>query len=147
MSLINELKTKSANAESIKSEVIAEIKTYFDKYLNSDALENYLRACIGKSEIESRKVYMDVQFWEYHDGCTTTNFRCGGRVWYNPETKDGWNSHYYKGVELKTIDQEVGNYLCDRLVSKMNELGFYVASKEHRKSRLGYFEVTFYFGW
>ena len=147
MNLINELKAKSASAENTKSEVIAEIKTYFDKYLKSDALENYLRARIGKSEIENRKVYMGVSFWEYHSGCTTTNFYCGGKAWYNPECEDGWASHYYKGVELRTIDKEIGNYLCDRLTSKMNELGFYVASREYKTSRLGYYEVAFYFGW
>lgn len=147
MSLINELRAKSANAENTKSEVIAEIKTYFDQYLNSDALESYLRKRIGTSEIKERKVYMGVEFWEYHDGCSTTHFHCGGKAWYNPETKDGWSSHYYKGVELKTIDKDVCRYLSSRLVSRMNELGFYVVSREESNSRFGYYDTNFYFGW
>lgn len=147
MNLIIELREKSANAESVKSEVIAEIKNYFDKYLNSDGLENYLRQRIGTTEIKERKVFMLVEFWEYHSGCTTTNFHCGGKTWYNPENKDGWDSHTYKGVELRTIDKEIGNYLSTRLMNRMNELGFYLVSKEDKKNRFGYYDTNFYFGW
>lgn len=147
MSLITELRTKSANAENIRNEIISEIKNYFDKYLNGDGLENYLRSRIGDQEIKERKVYMSVEFWEYHDGCSTTSFRCGGKTWYNPENKDGWASHYYKGVELRTIDKEVGNYLTTRLINKMNELGFHMVSKEDEKNRFEYYSTRFYFGW
>ena len=147
MNLITELRAKSASAETIKNEVIAEIKNAFDKYLNGDGLENYLRKRIGTTEIKERKVFMSVEFWEYHDGCSTTHFHCGGGVWYNPENKDGWKSHDYKGVELRTIDKEIGNYLSARLVSRMNELGFYLVSKEDATSRLGYYHTNFYFGW
>ena len=147
MDFITELKTKSANAENIKSEVIAEIKTYFDKYLNSNELENYLRCTIDESDIKARKTFMAVKFWEHHDGCSTTHLACAGKRWYNPENKDGWDSHRYKGVELRTIDKEIGSYLSTRLVDRMNELGFYLVSKEDRKSRLGYYETHFYFGW
>ena len=147
MNLINELREKSANAEATKSEVIAEIKSSFDKYLNSDRLENYLKRRIGDTEIKERKVFMRVEFWEYHDGCSTTHFHCGGCEWYNPENKQGWKSHTYKGVELRNIDREVCDYLSSRLVSRMNELGFYLVSKDDQKSRLGYYDTHFYFGW
>ena len=56
MSLIAELREKSANAENIKSEVIAEIKAAFDKYINGDRFENHLRNRIGATEIKERKV-------------------------------------------------------------------------------------------
>ena len=147
MNLINELRAKSANAETIKSEVIAEIKNCFDKYLNGDGLETYLRSRIGDTEIKERKVFMMVEFWEYHDGCSTTYFHCGGGVWYNPENKNGWESHRYKGIELITINKEIGDYLSSRLMSRMNELGFYLVSKEDQKSRFGYYNTHFYFGW
>ena len=147
MNLITELREKSAKAEITKSEVIAEIKAAFDRYLNSDELENYLRCKIGKTEIKERKVFMIVEFWEYHSGCSTTQFRCGGYTWYNPENEEGWESHTYKGVELRTIDKEVCNYLSSRLVSRMNELGFYLISKEDQNSRFGYYDTHFYFGW
>ena len=147
MNLINELRAKSANAENAKNEVIAEIKNYFDRYLNSDKLEDYLRRSISASEIEARKTFVFVEFWEYHEGCTTTNFTCAGMRWYNPENTHGWGSHYYKGIELRTIDKEICDYLSERLVTRMNELGFYLVSKEDQKSRFGYYDTHFYFGW
>lgn len=147
MSLISELREKSISAETTKSEVIAEIKNAFDKYLNSDALENYLRKAIGDTEIKTRKVFMKVEFWEYHSGCSTTSFYCGGKYWYNPDNREGWSSHTYKGVELKTINNEIGGYLSERLTSRMNELGFYIISKENQNGRFGYYNTHFYFGW
>ena len=147
MSFVNELRVKSANAENVKNEVIAEIKTYFDRYLNGDGLETYLRQRIDDSDIKARKVFMKVSFWEYHDGCSTTYFHCGGKWWYNPKNKDGWKSHSYKGIELRTINKEIGAYLSKRLVDKMNEMGFYVVSQELKQSRFGYYEVFYYFGW
>ena len=147
MNLIAELKAKSANADSVKREVIEEIKAYFDEYLNGDGLENYLRKRIGTSEIRDRKVYMDVEFWEYHSGCGKTRFSCGGEHWYNSESRDGWNSHNYKGVELRTIDKEVGAYLSAKLEKRMSELGFTLVSKEVDHNRFNYYDIHYYFGW
>lgn len=147
MSFINELREKSAGAEATKNDVIAEIKNSFDQYLNSDRLENYLRNIIGKTEIKERKVFMSVKFWGYHSGCSTTHFHCGGYEWYNPNNREGWSSRSYKGVELNTIDKDVCNYLSSRLVSRMNELGFYLVSQEDQKGRLEYYNRHFYFGW
>lgn len=147
MSLIDELRAKSESAESVRREVVEEIKAYFDKYLRSDELENYLRNKIGKSEIQERKVFMRVEFWEYHDGCSTTYFHCGGCEWYNPKNKDGYESHKYKGVELRTINHEVCGYLSEKLENKMNELGFHIVSKGDKNNRFGYYDTYYYFGW
>ena len=147
MSLIKELRAKSEKVENVKEEIIKEIKAHFDKYLDGDGLENYLQKRIGASEIKARKVFMTVEFWEYHDGCSTTNFYCGGRVWYNPENKHGWESHKYKGIELISINREVCNYLSNKLEKRMCELGFELLSKEDQKSRFGYYDTNYYFGW
>lgn len=147
MNLINELREKSANAENKKNEVIAEIKTCFDKYLNSEQLENHIKRIIGPREINERKVFLMIEFWEYHSGCTTTNFNCAGAVWHNPENREGIQSWEYKGVELRTIDKEIGKYLSQRLINRMNELGFYVISQEYKPNRFNYYETHFYFGW
>lgn len=147
MNLINELRNKSTNVENTKSEVIAEIKNYFDKYLNGDKFEDCLRLMIREDHIKERKVPLFVEFWAYHDGCSTTHFHCCGHNWYNPDNKDGHKSWYYKGIELRTIDREVGEYLSSRLIDRMNELGFYTISKEKLKSSLGYYEMKIYFGW
>jgi hypothetical protein len=147
MNLINELKTKSENAENTKQEIINEIKKYFDEYLDGDKLENYLKQIIGESEINKRQVFMKVEFWGYHDGCSDTHFYCGGKMWYNPENKSGWKSRSYRGVELRTIDEEIGEYLSAKLMDKMEQLGFNVLSSEKQNGRLGYYNKHFYFGW
>lgn len=147
MSLITELKNKSNNADNTKAQVVAEIKQYFDEYLDGTGLENFLRARIGESEIKERKVFMHVKFWEYHAGCSDTHFYCGGKEWRNPENQYDISSWTYKGVELRTIDKEVCEYLTEKLVRKMDELGFTLLFKEQQKSRLEYSDVHFYFGW
>lgn len=146
MSLINELKAKSDNTDNVKREVIEEIQAYFDKYLE-EKLENFLQKRIGDTEIKERKVFMKVEFWAYHSGCSTTNFYCAGKYWYNPEIKDGWKSHDYRGVELRTINEEVCEYLTKQLEKRMCELGFNLLSKEKQKSRMEYHNTHFYFGW
>jgi hypothetical protein len=146
MSLINELKEKSNNADNVKQEIIEEIKNYFDKYLD-EGLENYLKRRIGNDEIKQRKVYMSVAFWGYRDGCSTTSFSCGGEYWYNPEVKDGYKSHYYRSVELRTLDKEVCSYLSSRLEERMCELGFTLVSKERKDCWLNYYDMQYYFGW
>ena len=147
MSLINELRAKSANAEATKSEVVAEIKRAFSSYLDSDDFENYLRRRAGKEEIQKRTLPINIQFWAYHSGCSTTYFNCGGYTWYNPENEEGYPSHSDKRVELVTIQDEICSYISNRLKSKMNELGFYLVSTEDAKGRLNYYHTLFYFGW
>ena len=147
MSLINELREQSNIAENKRAEVVAEIKASFDKILNSERFEEHLKRYIDASDIKARKTFMNVEFWEYHEGCSTTSFRCGGITWYNPENKEGWESHRYKGIELCSINKEVCSYLTSRLMNRMNELGFYLVSKEDKKSRFDYYHTNFYFGW
>ena len=143
MSLINELRVKSYNAENAKQEVIAEIKGYFDKYFEGDGLEQYLRVWIHSGHIEQRQVNLGVSFWEHHDGCSGTNFSCGGGRWMNPDPKS-WR---YKGVELRTIDNDVCDYLLTKLIAKMRELGFHFVSENDCRSRFGYYDKSVYFGW
>lgn len=147
MSLINELKAKSNQADNTKQEIIREIKNYFDEYLNGDQFENFLKANIREDDIKARKKFMQVNFWEYTSGCSTTHFYCGGKYWYNPECKDGWESHYYKGIKLESIHNEICEHLTQKLISRMKELGFDLVSQEDKTSWLKYYERYFYFGW
>jgi len=147
MSLINELRIKSNNADNKKQEVISEIKEYFDNYLNSDQLEKFLRANIKEDDIKARKKLIIIEFWNYASGCSTTSFYCAGLYWYNPENKEGWESHYYKTIELRSIQDDVCDYLEKKLRLKMEDLGFTLLSKEDKKGKLEYFNKHFYFGW
>lgn len=147
MNLINELKEKSNQADNTKQEIVEEIKNYFNEYLDSDQLEKFLKANIREDDIKARKKFMMVEFWEYSSGCSTTNFYCGGKYWFNPENKDGWKSHNYKGIKLETIHKEICNYLTNKLISRMKDLGFNLLSQEDKTSWLGYYDRHFYFGW
>lgn len=144
MSLINELKIKSNNADNVRQEVIGEIKEYFDEYLDGDGLENYLRKNIHKREIEERKVCLMVIFWEYHEACSETHFACGGKSWINPENKYGYS---YKGVNLESVHKEICEYVAARLLKRMKDLGFNFLSQTTRNSRFGYYNTLYYFGW
>ena len=146
MSLINELKVKSNKAEDVKQEIIQEIKKYFDEYLDI-GLEDVLRQNITDSEIRSRQKFLKVEFWEYRSGCSTTSFYCAGKYWYNPENRDGYASHRYKGIELRDISEEIGNYLTVRLQQRMCELGFDVISREEKHTSMRLYNMHFYFGW
>ena len=143
MSLINELKEKSNKVDMTKQEVIAEIKAYFDEYLDSDKLEKWLEKTTTKEEIAERKLLTRVVFWEHHDGCSDTHFACGGKYWYNPE-KYRWD---YKGIKLKDIQMEICTYLREKLIRRMEELGFYLSTEEKQRSRFEYFKTLLYFGW
>ena len=147
MNLIDELKAKSNQADNTKQEIIEEIKNYFDEYLNSERFEKFLKANIREDDIRARRKNLYVEFWEYHSGCTTTNFYCGGKQWFNPECKDGWNSHYYKNIELRTIHDKICQYLTMRLISRMSELGFTVLCKENKMGRMEYYKMSITFGW
>lgn len=147
MNLINELKTKSMNAENARQEVIDEIKKYFDEYLDSDKLENFLKAAINETDIRQRKKFMEVEFWLWRDGCSDTYFYCGGKWWHNPENKSGLKSHSYKGIDLGLVDEEIGEYLSTKLIDKMGKLGFNVLSSERQKNSTGCYDRHFYFGW
>lgn len=147
MSLINELRAKSTEVTNAKAEIVAEIKASFDKFLDGEKFEEHLRKYIDASDIKRGKTFMSVEFWEYHDGCSTTHFSCGGVRWYNPENRDGYESHKYKGIELRSVNKEVGEYLSTKLENRMRELGFEMVSKEPQNSRFGYYDVHYYFGW
>lgn len=147
MSLIDELKAKSNSADMVKQEVITEIIKYFDEYLCGEGLEKYLRKRIGDKEIKERKVFMVVNFWEYHSGCSSTYFHCGGKNWKNPESPEGYKSCEYKGVSLRSINTEICAYMKTKLIKRMKELGFTLVSEEKKTNRFEYYEVHMYFGW
>ena len=147
MSLIDELREKSNKLESTKNDIIAEIKNDFDKYLFSSEFEDYLRSRIGKEEALKRKVGINVEFWAYHSGCSTTHFSCGGYTWYNPENPNDWESHDYKGFALVNFQNDICGYMAAQLRVRMSELGFHQVDNENLSGRLNYYHMYFYYGW
>ena len=147
MSLINKLKAKSCGWQQKREEVIAEIKDWFDKVITKEKIEATLEKYIGKQEIEDRKVSLWVEFWEYHEGCSTTYFRCGGEKWHNPEEEYGYRSHKYKEIELCSINKEVCEYLSAKLIEQIRLLGFSILNKEMKPSRFDYYQEKITIGW
>lgn len=143
MSLINELKEKSNKAYDVRQEVIEEIKEYFDKYLDSDRFENYLKKSIDKDEIAKRTTYLVVRFWEYHVDCSDTHFSCGGKIWYNPKKQ----SHTYKGVNLYDVQNDICKHLETKMIQRMRDLGFNYLGQNMSENRFKYFDSLYYFGW
>lgn len=147
MRLVDELIQKSQKVSEVKQEVIAEIELYFDRYFNSEEFEKSLKGCIRADDIKNRKTGVHIQFWEYHEGCSTTHFQCYTKTWTNPEHSDGRKSHSYKGIDLLDVSEEICLYIKARLLEKMNELGFRYISFEDLSGRLHYYNKIFYFGW
>lgn len=150
MSLIEKLRKQSEEllneTETKKQEVINEIKEHFNKYFNnSKNLEQFVEM-LSEHYIEKRQVPIMTNFWEYHSGCRSTNFYCGGCYWYpnNNEYNSDW---YYKGVYLKEIQFEVCSYLKEIVKQEMLKLGFVLKNETYANSRFGYYENTMYFGW
>ena len=107
-------------------------------------MEKFLEKYITEDDIKERKVFMKVEFWEHHEGCSPTNFHCTGKTWTNPEDERSW---YYKDIKLIDINEEVCNHITKKLIDNMEVLGFNLLSKEKSKSRFDYYHMNFYFGW
>ena len=110
-------------------------------------MELFLRKAINVADIKERKKFIQIKFWQYHEGCSDTYFYCSGLSWENPENKHGIKSWEYKGVKLRDIQDEVCGYLTRTLIDRMEQLGFHIVSNEYKPNRLGYYERHFYFGW
>lgn len=147
MSLINELRGRSNKVDDIRKEVIEEIKSYFDGYLESENFEKNLKKYISQEDIKKREKMLQIQFWAYHSGCSNTYFYCGGKKWTNPENEYGVSSWDYKGISLYSIHDEICSYLENRLIKKMRSLGFSFLRERDDRGRLDYFNVLYYFGW
>ena len=147
MSLVDELKEKSNELYNIKQEIIEEIKEYFDAYLNSNRFEEFLRGKIRDDEIRKREILLSINFWEYHFGRLDTYFACGGKRWCNPENQHNYESIFYRGIRLYDIQKEICNYLEERLMQKMIDLGFSFLRYDKKENVFGYFDIIYYFGW
>ena len=146
MNLVEKLKQQSDNYHETRQTIIKEIKNHFDEYFNSDLLEKYLEKKIHRTEIEQRKVCLSIEFWEYHIDCSDTYFFCAGKKWIHPEEK-GYKSRRYKSIQLNSIQQEICEYLEDRLIEKMKELGFRYLTTACNRNKFEYFDANYYFGW
>ena len=146
MAFIDELKNKSDMYETVEKEVANEIINELRKYFDSGKFEAYLKKWIDATAIKKRECVLLVNFWNYSSGCSDTCFRCGGKVWKNPEGT-GWNSHNYKGISLNDINREVCQVLFSILCSKVERMGFTIKNIENDESWLGYYSRVIRITW
>ena len=146
MAFIDELRNKSDMYETVEKEVINEIIDEFREYFDSGKFEAYLKRWIDVTAIKKRECVLLVNFWKYSSGCSDTCFRCGGKVWKNPEGT-GWNSHNYKGIILYDINREVCQVLFSILCSKVERMGFTIKNIENDEGWLGYYSRVIRITW
>ena len=146
MAFIDELRNKSDMYETVEKEVINEIIDEFREYFDSGKFEAYLKRWIDATAIKKRECVLLVNFWNYSSGCSDTCFRCGGKVWKNPEGT-GWNSHNYKGISLYDINREVCQVLFSILCSKVERMGFTIQNINNNETWLGYYSRVIKITW
>ena len=146
MAFIDELRNKSDMHEAVEKEVVNEIIDDFREYFDSGKFEAYLKTWIDATAIKKRECVLLVNFWNYSSGCSNTCFRCGGKVWKNPEGT-GWNSHNYKGISLYDINREVCQVLFSILCSKVERMGFTIKNIENDEGWLGYYSRVIRITW
>lgn len=119
------LREKTDEINVIKKEVVDEIVDKFNNYLNNGNFENYLKKIITDSDLEKGYKTLYSEFWQYQSGCSGTNFTIAGFKFRNKEVSEySFESNYYKGIELKSIQKEVIDNCLNHLYTKLEEMGF-----------------------
>ena len=87
---------------------------------------------------------LNIEFWNYHSGCSETNFSCGGIKF-----KLDYGKYDYKGIELYDIQHKVCDKLSILLCDKLEELGLTIVSKTRHDNeyRFGYHNEKIIVSW
>ena len=147
-SIIEEIKKTAATEEEKRAAIKEEIVSFFREYLNSEKFTESIKDQCQKAIRRDGHNYtsIDVEFWDWHDGCSATHFSVGSKEWKNPEESDGWGSCTYKGVRLCQLQDDVGPRLTEMTKSKLIELGFKV-SVQDKMGRIGYYHHEITLSW
>ena len=145
MSFIQEIKEIENERKEKENDVINEIVNYFNEKFNDVKYEEYLKKRI-KEEINNSKKHLtlNIEFWNYHSGCSETNFSCGGITF-----KLDYGKYDYKGIELYDIQHKVCDKLSVLLCDKLEELGLTIVSKTRHDNeyRFGYHNEKIIVSW
>ena len=125
MNLAAKLNVERTDLETKMSEVSEEILSYFKEIFESGKFERTLYKNLSDQDKIKRKRTLIVEFWAYSSGCSDTNFWAGFFRWENP-TATGYESYYYKGVDLRNIQRTVGQRLLNLTEYYLKEMGFKV---------------------
>lgn len=147
MTLAERMAQNSNKIQNKHDEVVFEIVNYFERRLKEPSFEEYLtEICTQKDAALKRCTYRWVEFWSYHEGCSSTHFAAPGVKWENPENPNGYQSDYYKGINLIDIQRIVGPKILSLTINRLQELGFSV-SYQSDESWLGYYKQKVTIRW
>lgn len=145
MSFIEDIRNMQNERVNKEELVINEIIKYFEERFDKENYENYLKGRIKDRINESKNtLILYTEFWNYHCGCSNTNFSSGGVVF---ELENGKNE--YKGIELCNIQYKVGEKLSQLLRYKLESLGLQVVSscRLDDQSRFKYYKEKIVIKW
>jgi len=145
MSFIEDIKNMEKERDNKEIIVIEEIVDYFNNKFNSKDYENFLKKLIGEKITENKNnLKLKVEFWEYHNGCSATNFACS---YYTFKLEHG--EYKYKDIKLYDIQEKVGNRLSELLKNKLTDLGLKIVNEERQdhKSRFNYYQNEITISW
>lgn len=148
MSLFEHAVAASNNAELSKMNVRDEIINAYADYVKSQSFQDYIKGRLDSEALNNRMLKIYVEFWEYHEGCSGTHFRCGGWRWRNPDVPEySYEGNKYKGVRLLDIQLPVVEGVCDVFKNAMREEGFSNISIIRQKNNLGYADYEVVVRW
>lgn len=147
MRLVDEFKQESEIQSGNQDAITYEIIEYFKERLRNGDLANAIRRYLDDKSKTDRKLTFSIGFWEYMSGCTTTNFHIASLYWYNPDNKEGYASHKYKGQELVDFHRVVCENLIYITETYLKEEGFKVSHWDDTKPHLGYKTEEFVIRW
>jgi len=136
MTFLDEINNAKKEQMNVNEAITTEIVDWFITRLNSKEFEDGLKKQIINDIKGNTETKILVEFWEYHPGCSPTSFRVGSLTWDNGYGYDSW---FYKGVELECLCQDITIRIIDALRNKLHELGLMVKVEDATSNyRFGY---------
>ena len=136
MSFLEDIKGIEKERQEKENEIINEIVEYFNTRINSEKYEEYLKKRIVEKINESKNTLtLYMKFWRYRDGCSGTNFSCGGYTWYLEKQENQVDKYRYKGINLGDIHNEICKKIHTILLMKLESLGLEIIKDNKVESR------------
>ena len=135
----NEQKQHDDDTKIVKNEILDKFKNYYE----SENFKEFLKQkCKNTINDNKNTTDLKVEFWEYHTGCSQTNFSAAGYCWkLSHERKD------YKGITLRNIQNELCEDIYNTLKDTLQHMGFTIVRSEMHESRFGYFDKKITITW
>lgn len=147
MNFLEEIKEIQNDRDNKENIVVNEILDYFKEKMETDRfkanIKERIKDAINKGD---KKCILQVEFWEYHSGCSNTYIYVGGCGKFEISEEKNGSNYKYKEIELEKIHKRICSKLNDMLIEKLEELGLKIINSKRRDNdfRFNYYknEVT-----